>query len=96
MRVAAVTSDAVGNREIVSDGENGFQVPTRDIQAWVEALTTLIEDRKLRQRMGRRSRELVTKYDWYAVSRAYLQLFEIYAAKDKAVIHAEKCESLGR
>jgi len=91
-----VTSDAVGNREVVGNGQNGFLVPVRDVRVWVEALATLIEDRKLRWRMGRRSRELVAKYDWHAVSRAYLQLFEMHVAKDEAIIHPEKCESLGR
>lgn len=54
-----VTTDAPGCREIVKDGENGILVPVRNVPALVDALKTLMSDPGLRQRMGKRSREIV-------------------------------------
>lgn len=54
-----VATDVPGCREIVRHGENGLLVPARDSQALAEALQQLILDPALRQRMGRRGREIV-------------------------------------
>jgi glycosyltransferase involved in cell wall biosynthesis len=51
-----VTCDTPGCRQIVRDGDNGLLVPVRDSARLADALATLIEDRGLRQRMGRRGR----------------------------------------
>jgi glycosyltransferase involved in cell wall biosynthesis len=55
-----VATDAPGCREIVMDGENGLLVPLRDPNALAQALEVLINDPELRQRMGRRGREIVS------------------------------------
>jgi glycosyltransferase involved in cell wall biosynthesis len=51
-----VTTDAVGCREVVRNGDNGLLVPIGDAQALADALRTLIFDADLRRRMGRESR----------------------------------------
>jgi Glycosyltransferase len=51
-----VTTDVPGCREAVRDGYNGRLVPPRDVNALAQALESLIEDRKLRQEMGRHGR----------------------------------------
>lgn len=76
-----VTGNVMGNREVVRNGQNGFLVPTCDTRAWVEALAPVIEGRELRLQMGRRSRELIAEYDWYTISRTYLQILEASAAR---------------
>ena len=53
-----VATDVPGCREIVRHGENGLLVPARDPGALAEALKQLILDPALRQRMGRRGREI--------------------------------------
>jgi glycosyltransferase involved in cell wall biosynthesis len=52
-----VTTDAPGCREVVRDGDNGLLVPVRDVDALALALSKLIDDADLRQRMGLRSRQ---------------------------------------
>jgi len=42
---------------VVDDNDNGLLVPARDSEALAAALRRLIQDRQLRGRMGRRSRE---------------------------------------
>ena len=62
-----VLSDHVGAAyDLVRDGENGFVVPTEDVDAAVAALRKLAGDRELRLRMGERSRELVRAWDYDA------------------------------
>ncbi|MEI8054797.1 MAG: glycosyltransferase family 4 protein [bacterium] len=51
-----VTTDSVGCREVVTNGDNGFLVPVRNVEVLVDALRKLIQDSALRQRMGVRSR----------------------------------------
>ena len=51
-----VTTDAIGCREAVRDGENGLLVPVRDTPALANALRILIADADLRARMGKQSR----------------------------------------
>lgn len=51
-----VTTDVPGCRSVVTDGDNGLLVPARDAYALCEALSKLIVDADLRQRMGRRGR----------------------------------------
>lgn len=54
----SVTTDSPGCREIVRQGQNGLLVPVGDSAALAQALTTLIEDRPLREAMGRRGRQI--------------------------------------
>jgi len=77
-----VTSDVVGNREVVEHGWNGFQVPVYDTQAWVDALATLIGDQELRSQMAQRSRKLATDYDWHKISRKYLELLKMHGIQE--------------
>jgi glycosyltransferase involved in cell wall biosynthesis len=54
--LSIVTTDTVGCREVVRNGDNGLLVPIRDVPALAEALHILISDADLRTRMGKRSR----------------------------------------
>lgn len=55
---AIVATDVPGCREVVRHGENGLLVPARDVLPLAEALKQLILDSSLRQRMGKRGREI--------------------------------------
>ncbi len=47
-----VTTQVGGSDMVVDEGENGYIVPCRDVKAMSEALSTLVADEKLRNRMG--------------------------------------------
>lgn len=47
-----VTTDTVGCREVVRDGENGYLVPVGDARALADALKKLIDNPELRKKMG--------------------------------------------
>jgi len=64
----AVVSDASpGPLEMVSDGVNGLVVPTENHLALAKALQQLIEDGRLRHRLGDAAREKLHSLDWSMV-----------------------------
>ncbi len=71
---AIITTDAPGCRETVIDGENGFLVPVKSIDALVDAMQKFINDPELAVRMGKRSREIAEeKYDVHKVNAVMLR-----------------------
>jgi glycosyltransferase involved in cell wall biosynthesis len=54
-----VATDVPGCREICRDGETGLLVPARSVQPLADALETLAADPVLRERLGRRARDVV-------------------------------------
>lgn len=55
---AVITSDSPGCRETVRHGENGFLIPTHDVDALTQAMLQFIQQPSLIEAMGRRSRAL--------------------------------------
>ncbi len=51
-----VTTDSIGCKDVVDNGVNGFLIPIKDSGALAEKLAILIEDKALRERMGRAAR----------------------------------------
>jgi N,N'-diacetylbacillosaminyl-diphospho-undecaprenol alpha-1,3-N-acetylgalactosaminyltransferase len=56
-----ITTNTVGCREVVNDGENGLLVPVRNSRALQEAIEKLLLNPELRTVMGKRSRERAIK-----------------------------------
>jgi len=52
-----VTTDVPGCREVVTQRENGFLVPPKNVSALADALKELVESPELRVRMGQLSRQ---------------------------------------
>ncbi|PCC98409.1 glycosyltransferase family 4 protein [Halopseudomonas pelagia] len=69
-----VTTDSPGCRETVVDGENGYLVPVRSVDALVAVMERFILEPALVSQMGRRSREIaVEKYDVHKVNAVMLK-----------------------
>ena len=74
-----VTTDSVGCRDTVIDGENGFLVPIKDPDSLAKALKKLIDDKELRILMGKKSRELAVKrYDINDVIKVHLDIYKSF------------------
>ncbi|MBI2966901.1 MAG: glycosyltransferase family 4 protein [Bacteroidetes bacterium] len=74
MEIPAVVSPVGVNREIISDGKNGFLATTTD--EWVEKLRLLIDSGDLRIRLGKSGRNTVDeKYSFHSQKEKYLQYF---------------------
>jgi len=63
-----VASDIDGFRCVMSQGEQGLLVPPKDSRALADALTILIRNPALRERMGNRGRREAEQYDWKQVA----------------------------
>jgi glycosyltransferase involved in cell wall biosynthesis len=68
-----ITTDAPGCRETVIDGDNGFLIPVKNVNALVEAMKKFIDDPSLISLMGDRSRQIAEdKYDVHKVNAEML------------------------
>jgi len=60
-----IAANIGGLPEVVVDGVTGFLVPPRDAESLAEKLTVLIEDKRLRKKMGEAARKFVQeRYEW--------------------------------
>lgn len=74
LQIPTIMSPVGVNSEIIQDGENGFLAS--DVDEWVEKIALLIENSKLRNRMGEEARKTVfEKYSVESQQNRYLQLF---------------------
>ena len=75
-----ITTDAPGCRETVIDGENGYLVPVKSVDALVEAMQRFIDNPDLAAKMGQRSRQIAEdKYDVRKVNTVMLREMGITA-----------------
>lgn len=52
-----ITTNSIGCKDVVDDGVNGYLIPTKNVDALVEKLRVLIENKDMRQRMGMAARK---------------------------------------
>jgi len=72
-----VVSDVGGLPDDIIPGETGLLVSPRDPQAIAEAVISVLEDRTLREKMGRRARQwMATSRSWKNVARDTVALYE--------------------
>ena len=71
---AVITTDAPGCRETVVDGDNGFLVPVKSVDALAQAMQRFVDDPGLAARMGARSRAVAEeRYDVHKVNAVMLR-----------------------
>lgn len=79
--IPSIATDVEGSSELITDGETGFLVPSRDPNALAEVITRLLGDEELRRRIGANARKhIVNNYDWEiitdAIEKVYTSLIE--------------------
>ena len=74
-----VASDLPSTREVLRDGENALLVPPGDAGALSAAMTRLLHERGLAERLAAAARAEAGKYSWEARARSLLALFEAVA-----------------
>lgn len=73
-----ITTDAIGCRECVDDGVNGYLVPVRSVEALAEAISRLALSVELRQRFGLASRRKAEKE--FSIEHVLDKTFALYEA----------------
>lgn len=77
MALPIVTTDAVGCREVVDDGRNGFLVPVGDSELLAQKIVELASDSALRESFGRASRKkILAEFSVNAIVAQHLALYE--------------------
>lgn len=72
-----ITTNSVGCKETVVDGENGFLIAPKDVDALTEKLDLLLGDKELRRKMGKASRAYAEKYfDIEVVIERHLAIYD--------------------
>ena len=71
-----ITTDWVGCRDTVIDGENGFLIPIRNAELLAEKISILVENSELRQNMGWAARLYAEKY--FNINEVINKHLEIY------------------
>ena len=76
---AVITTDAPGCRETVVHGQNGYLVEVKSVNDLVQSLQYFIEDPKLIESMGQRTRDIaLNKYDVHQVNEHMLGEMDIH------------------
>lgn len=71
-----VAFDVPGVREAVQDGETGYLVPDRDVDALTRRVKTILEDEEKRLCMGRAARAMLEqKFDVRAIKEQYINVY---------------------
>jgi glycosyltransferase involved in cell wall biosynthesis len=86
-----VSYDIDGAREVCLDGETGFLVPPRDRERLADALSTLVKDATVRERLGQQGRQQFTdSFRHERMTRQIRQLYlELLGTKAAAADHSE-------
>lgn len=73
-----VATDAVGNRELIHDGQNGFIHHERDVKKIADSMEKIINDNELKNKLGEGGRKFSKKY---GISDYVDKLLTIYGIK---------------
>lgn len=80
MGKAVVASDVGGLRELVRHGETGLLVEPGSRRLLADSIRRLLDDRALRERLGRNAREDVeARRQWLSVAERYLDIYRSLA-----------------
>lgn len=71
-----ITTDWVGCRDTVVDGENGFLVPVKDPKMLAEKISLLVENTELRKKLGLCARKYAEKY--FSIDNVINKHLEVY------------------
>ncbi len=75
--IPSIVSDLPGVRTLVQDGVTGFRTSLGDVPALAQAISHLLQDQPLREKMGQAAREWVVKeYDWEVLMKHLMEVYE--------------------
>ena len=79
-----VVSRVRGNADLIASGDGGFLRAPNDAEGFAEDIRTLLTDPALREAMGERNREVITRYSLPEVSRRMAGLYLEQLGKGEA------------
>jgi len=77
-----VASDLEGLKDAIIEGENGFLIEPEDAKAFIEKITTLINDDAYRKEFGVRARHFCeNRFQWHTIAQQYLDVIKATVKK---------------
>ena len=73
--IPAIAPRAGGVVDTIVDGETGFLYEPQNQADFLEKLTTLINDRSLRESMGAKARRIAHKWDWQQTTDRLIKIW---------------------
>ncbi|MFQ5470385.1 MAG: glycosyltransferase [Gammaproteobacteria bacterium] len=74
-RLPVVASDISGNRDIITNRDNGFLVPPGNHEKLAEAIIEMLDSHALQQSMREKSRKVAEKYQWIEIAKMYIDVY---------------------
>jgi glycosyltransferase involved in cell wall biosynthesis len=71
-----LVTDVPGNEDVVHDTGAGVIVRSRDLEHMAQGLNKLVRDADVRENLGRIALEKSEAYDWVAVARRYVEVYQ--------------------
>ena len=74
-KTPVLASDIEGIKDVVTEGENGYRVPTLDVEQFVQKIDTMFENQL--EHFSEQSRNYVSEqYSWQDISQQYIRYFK--------------------
>jgi len=70
-----VASDIIGNKDLIEHGKTGFLCDTEDVGGYVDQLSKVLFDGKLRDNLGKNALEFISKRSWDNIVKKYEALY---------------------
>src|SRR5215469_3581490 len=71
-----IVSTNTGSKEMVRDGEDGFVIPIRDVEALKQKILLLYEDPGVRHKMAEAAAQRASQLTWEGYARRALRMYE--------------------
>ena len=78
-----IASNVGGNPELIENNVNGILIDLKQIDSFVEQITTLLNNMELRKSLENQALNTVKKYDWSHVGNLYLKIYDSILDKSK-------------
>ena len=82
-RKPVLATNIEGYASVLCQDIDGLMVPPKNITALAEKLTVLIDDKQLRETLGRQGREKAERHSWDKVSTEVMDYYEQTIEKSK-------------
>lgn len=75
-RIPVVATAVAGTSEVVLDGETGLLIPPKNHERLTRAILNLLNDKSLRNKMGKNARNKVEGYSWENIAEETERVYE--------------------
>lgn len=71
-----IASNVGGNKELISDNQNGFLINPESDDELIRKIMMILEDKLLAKKFSEKSFELIKNYEWSNIGQKYLKLYQ--------------------